>query len=75
MFVPGKPSQPSLMFVGKARSLPYSEAPINYGRKTFIQLALDNKSQYITETKSGGLYYKTYYGRNKFYDTDLGCLF
>ncbi len=27
MFVPGKPFQPSLMFVGKARSLPYCGAP------------------------------------------------
>ncbi len=26
MFVPGKPFQPSLMFVGKARSLPKSDA-------------------------------------------------
>jgi hypothetical protein len=27
MFVPGKPFQPSLMFVGTARGLPYSGAP------------------------------------------------
>ncbi len=27
MFVPGKPFQPSLMFVGEARSLPKSRAP------------------------------------------------
>ncbi len=28
MFVAGKPSQPSLMFVGKASSLPRSEEPL-----------------------------------------------
>ncbi len=27
LFVPGKPFQPSLMFMGKARGLPYSGAP------------------------------------------------
>jgi hypothetical protein len=27
VFVHGKPFQPSLLFVGKARSLPYSGAP------------------------------------------------
>jgi len=26
-FAPGKPFQPSLLFVGKARSIPYSGAP------------------------------------------------
>jgi hypothetical protein len=30
VFVPGKPFQPSLMFVGKGRSLPQSGAPKSY---------------------------------------------
>jgi len=30
-FVPGKPLQPSVMFVGKARSLPLSGAPDRLG--------------------------------------------
>ncbi len=33
MFFPGKPIQPGLMFVGKARGIPYSGA-----RKTFFTL-------------------------------------
>jgi hypothetical protein len=37
MFVPGKPLQPSLMFVGEAGSLPYSGTPERFSKifKTF----------------------------------------
>ncbi len=36
VFVPGKPFKPSLVFVGKARSLPYSRAP----KRCFTQVGL-----------------------------------
>ncbi len=38
MFVPGRPFQPNLMFVGKARSLPKSGAPEITSVKSFITM-------------------------------------
>ncbi len=43
MFVPGKPFQPSLVFVGEARSLPFSGAPERY----FTSLARDKHSSLL----------------------------
>ncbi len=39
MFVPGRPIQPTRMFVGKARSLPMSGAP----ERCFTQVGLKNE--------------------------------
>jgi hypothetical protein len=47
MFVPGKPFQPSLMFVGEARSLPWSGAPEN------PQIAAVN--YFIVQAPAGGI--------------------
>ncbi len=47
MLVPGKPFQPSLMFVGKARSLPERElvlvAPLGYAPALLANIRPDRK--------------------------------
>ncbi len=45
MFVPGKPFQPSLMFAGKASSLPYIGAP----ERCFTQVALALPTKHYTK--------------------------
>ncbi len=52
VFVPGRPIQPSLIFVGKERSLPHSGAPESC--LTWVGTLISSRTQC----------YKTYYGRN-----------
>ncbi len=74
MFVPGKPFQPSLMFVGEARSLPWSGAPersftrvgsgLTRKRKTRLEkLAVHKHSSLLRKSVN--------YGRKIFYSTGL----
>ncbi len=67
MFVPSKLFQPSLMIVGKARSLPKSGAPESYF--TWIDSSL---TLAITRDEHFSLYRKfVSYGRKKMYNIGL----
>ncbi len=72
MFVPGKPLQPSLMFVGKARGLPWSGAPV----RCLIWIGSgftckhETMLERLTRDKHSSLLQKSVnYGRKKFYST------
>ncbi len=55
VFVPGRSRQPSLMFIGKARNLPYSRA-----RKRLERLARDKHFSLLRAFSN--------YGRKKFHN-------
>ncbi len=73
MFVHRKPFQPSLMFVGKARSLP--ESGVLFGCSTQVGYSLTHKHQSrlerLARDKHSSLL-RTFvnYGRKKFYNVD-----
>ncbi len=72
MFVPGKPFQPSLVFVGKARSLPKSGAL----ERSFTRVGsglthkIQDRLERLARDKHPSLLHQfVCYGRNKCYDT------
>ncbi len=66
MFVLGRPFQPNIMFVGKARSLPLSGAPERYSPAILANIRLDRiaRNEY-----SSLLQTFVNYDRKKFYNT------
>jgi hypothetical protein len=71
VFVPGKPLQPSLMFVGKVRSLPYSGAIEMFfylGRLLAFLINIGQEWKGLPGTNTSLLRIFVKYGRKKFYN-------
>jgi hypothetical protein len=78
VFVHGKHFQTSLLFVGKARSLSYSEAPerlVNRAASCFTNIHLTRLERLANDVRSSLLRKLVNYGRKKFYSTGARGLF
>ncbi len=74
-FVLGKPFQPSLMFVGEARSLPQGGAPERCFTRVRSGLTCKRYTRLERQNKHPSLLRKSInYGRKKFYNTGPWCI-